>query len=69
MLGFTHANTSTDGQAATVAYLKHLAHHPATARNLCSKLATYFVSDNPSAGLVDTLAQVYPSSGTSITPC
>ena len=41
-------NASADGQAATLAYLKYLANHPATARNLCRKLATYFVSDTPS---------------------
>ena len=31
VLDFTHANATADGQAATVAYLKYLAHHPATA--------------------------------------
>jgi uncharacterized protein (DUF1800 family) len=66
VLGFAHANASSDGQAATMAYLKYLAHHPATAQNLARKLATYFVSDNPSTGLVDSLAQVYINSGTSI---
>jgi len=66
VLDFSHANAAADGQAATVAYLKHLAHHPATARRLATRLATYFVSDAPSAGLVDTLAGVYLSSGTDI---
>ena len=66
VLGFSHANTSTDGQAVATAYLKYLAHHPATARRIATKLATYFVSDNPSDGLVDTLAGVYTSSGTDI---
>src|SRR5680860_88397 len=66
VLDFTHANASADGQAATLAYLKYLANHPATARNLVTKLATFFVSDTPSSGLVDSLAQVYLSSGTSI---
>ena len=66
VLGFSHANASSDGQAATLAYLKYLAHHPATAQNLARKLATYFVSDAPSSGLVHTLAGVYLSSGTDI---
>ena len=57
-------NAAADGQAVTVAYLKYLAHHPSTASNLCRKLATYFVSDSPSDGLVARLAQVYLDSGT-----
>ena len=55
-----------DGQAATLAYLKYLANHPATARRIATKLAIQFVSDSPSDGLVDTLADVYTSSGTDI---
>jgi hypothetical protein len=64
VLGFSDPNAAPDGQALTVAYLTYLAHHPATASNLCRKLATYFVSDSPSDGLVATLAQVYLDSGT-----
>ena len=66
VLDFTHPNASADGQAATLAYLKYLANHPATARNLARKIATYFVRDDPSDGLVDTLADVYLGSGTDI---
>ncbi len=66
VLDFNHANASADGQAATVAYLKYLANHPATARRIATKLATYFVSDSPSDGLISSLAGVYTSSGTSI---
>jgi uncharacterized protein (DUF1800 family) len=66
VLGFTHANASADGQAVTQAYLKYLAHHPATARRIATKLAVQFVSDSPSNALVDTLAAVYTSSGTNI---
>ena len=64
VLGFTDPNAAADGQALTVAYLKYLARHPSTASNLCRKLATYFVSDSPSDGLVASLAQVYLDSGT-----
>ena len=66
VLGFTHPNTDVDGRSATVAYLKYLAHHPATARNLARKMGRYFVGDSPSNGLVDTLAQAYLDAGTSI---
>jgi uncharacterized protein (DUF1800 family) len=64
VLGFSHANSSSDGQAATMAYLKYLAHHPATAHRVATKLATYFVSDSPSDGLINALADVFISSGT-----
>ncbi len=66
MLDFTHANSSADGQEATAAYLSYLARHPATARNLARKIATYFVSDAPSDGLVDTLAATYLDNDTDI---
>jgi uncharacterized protein (DUF1800 family) len=66
VLGFTSANSAADGQAVTLAYLKYLAHHPATARRLATKLATYFVSDDPSDALVSHLADVYTSAGTDI---
>jgi uncharacterized protein (DUF1800 family) len=64
VLGFDNPNAAADGQAVTEAYLKYLAHHPSTASNLCRKLATYFVSDAPSDGLVASLAQVYLANGT-----
>jgi hypothetical protein len=66
VLGFSHPNTSSDGQAATLAYLKYLANHPATARHLARKLATRFVRDDPSDGLVEALASAYLGSGTDI---
>lgn len=66
VLDFTHPNTSADGQAATLAYLKYLARHPSTAQNLARKLATFFVSDAPSPALVDTLAAAYLDANTDI---
>jgi uncharacterized protein (DUF1800 family) len=66
VLGFSHPNSSSDGQAATIAYLRYLARHPATARRIVTKIATQFVSDSPSEGLIDTLAGVYTGSGTDI---
>jgi hypothetical protein len=66
VLDFHHDNASPDGQAATEAYLKYLANHPATAKNLMTKLATFLVSDTPSEALVASLSEVYLASGTSI---
>jgi hypothetical protein len=66
VLGFTHANSSADGQAVTRAYLKYLAHHPATALTIARKLARHFVADQPSTRLVNDLAAVFRSSGTDI---
>jgi uncharacterized protein (DUF1800 family) len=66
VLGFSHPNAAADGQSVTLAYLRYLAHHPATARRIVTKIATQLVSDSPSAGLIDALASVYTSSGTDI---
>ncbi len=66
VLGFNRANADADGSAMSVEFLKHLARHPSTAKRICRKLATRFVSDTPSDALVDSLAAVYRSSGTDI---
>ncbi|GAA4738689.1 hypothetical protein GCM10025783_06700 [Amnibacterium soli] len=67
VLGFSSANASMyKGEQVGDAYLRYLAHHPATARNIARKLAIRFVSDTPSADLVNRLAHVYLSHGTSI---
>ena len=68
VLGFEHPNAAPDGREVTVALLKHLAHHPATARTLARRLAVKFVSDDPSESLVQHLADVYLASGTAIGP-
>lgn len=67
IMGFKTANgTATGGPAVLTAYLNYLARHPATAKRLCRRLATRFVSDTPSDALVNQLANVYLSSNTSI---
>jgi hypothetical protein len=66
VLGFSAVNASSDGQQLTKDYLRYLAHHPLTAQNIARKLARYFVSDTPSASLVDAVATAYASSGTDI---
>ena len=68
VLGFEHANAAPDGSEVADAFLKHLAHHPATARTLARRLAVKFVSDNPSDALVEHLAGVYLAQGTAIGP-
>jgi hypothetical protein len=68
VLGFSDPNASSDGRAVTQRYLDYLARHPATARRICGKLATHFVSDSPSDALVDHLATVYLANDTAIAP-
>ncbi|TQK68880.1 DUF1800 domain-containing protein [Nocardioides sp. SLBN-35] len=68
VMGFSHPNSNPDGRAALSAYLRYLARHPATARRIARKLAVRFVSDAPSAALVDELAAVYLDHDTDITP-
>lgn len=70
----TVAGWSTPGRAGPGAerdgidLLVHLARHPATARNVAERIARRFVSDEPSAALVDDLASVYLAHDTAITP-
>ncbi|MCU1471889.1 MAG: hypothetical protein JWQ39_3038 [Glaciihabitans sp.] len=67
VLGFTSANaTGAGGEAVGDAYLRYLAMHPSTARTIARKIATRFVSDLPSDDLIDRLAQVYLTHGSSI---
>jgi uncharacterized protein (DUF1800 family) len=68
ILGWSHDNGSADGEAAALAYVRHLAKHPATARRIARKLAVRFVSDDPPASLVTKLAKVYLSHDTDIRP-
>jgi hypothetical protein len=68
VLGFSDPNAAPDGQAVTTAYLHYLAHHPSTAHNIARKLAVRFVADDPSADLVDHLAQVYLANDTAVVP-
>ena len=69
VLGFSAPNSSaTAGVTVGQQYLDYLAHHPATARHIAYKLAVRFVSDFPSAALVDSLAAVYLANDTAIVP-
>lgn len=66
ILGFRHANRDPDGRAATVAYLRYLARHPATAKRIAHRLCVRFVSDDPSDGIVRAVATTFRKSGTDI---
>lgn len=68
LLGFSHANSSADGQAVAHAYLHHLARLPQTANRIAYKLCQRFVSDAPPAGLVNRLATIYRQNDTNIKP-
>ncbi len=66
VLGFTHANTNPDGRAVVNAYLDYLARHPSTAQKIARRLCVRFVSDNPSASIVNAVAKAYRASDTDI---
>lgn len=52
-----------EGPQALRDVLRDLAHHPATARFVSTKLARHFVADDPPAALVDRLSVAYLRSG------
>lgn len=68
VLSFSDRNARADGRPVAQAYLRYLAHHPSTARNIARKLAVRFVSDSPSDALVNRLAAVYLAHDTSTVP-
>jgi hypothetical protein len=68
VLGFRAKNNNPDGTQVLADYLKYLAHHPATAKRICKRLAIRFMKDKPSNALVNSLAQVYTDSNTAIVP-
>lgn len=60
LLGKTYAEAGEEeGRAALLA----LAHHPATAKHIATKLARHFVSDDPPAAVVTRLADVFMKTG------
>ncbi|MGN6570450.1 MAG: DUF1800 domain-containing protein [Pseudolabrys sp.] len=60
VLGKSYAQ---DGLAQGRAVLDMLAHHPATATHIATKLARHFVSDEPPATLVERLARRFRDTG------
>ncbi len=51
------------GEEEGIALLNMLADHPSTAQFISTKLAQRFVSDQPDAALIDSLAQVFTQTG------
>ncbi len=69
VLDFSHANgDAAAGVTVATAYLDHLAHHPATARHVVTKLVTRFVSDTPDPALVTSLVRTYLDHDTAVAP-
>ena len=69
VLDFTTANaTKSAGLVVAESYVRHLAHHPATAHRLALKLVRHFVSDDPPEPLVTALAVTYLANDTAIAP-
>jgi uncharacterized protein DUF1800 len=69
VLGFKHANSSAaGGERAGDDLLRYLAAHWYTSQNLARKLCVRFVSDSPSATLVNAVAKAYRDSHTQILP-
>ena len=60
VLGKSYAQ---DGFAQGRAVLEMLAHHPATAKHIATKLARHFVADNPPPDLLDRLAKRFHDTG------
>lgn len=52
-----------DGLADGEKMLRHLAHHPNTARFISSKLCRYLIEDKPGAELVDSITKVFRDTG------
>ena len=52
-----------EGQAQAEAVLEDLAHHPATARHIATKLARHFAGDIPAPAMVARLEQAFLHSG------
>ncbi|KHK03901.1 DUF1800 domain-containing protein [Desulfovibrio sp. TomC] len=63
LLGQTVKGTGLGEGAAA---LRILAEHPATARNISRKLAVYFLTDDPPAGLVASMAETFGKTGGNI---
>lgn len=69
VLGFRSDNATPEaGEAEGDALIRYLASHPATAKRLATKLCLRYVSDAPSATLVNAVAKAYLANHTQILP-
>jgi uncharacterized protein (DUF1800 family) len=60
LLGKTY---TAEGEGQGRSALKDLAHHPATATHLATKLARHFIADDPPRAAVERIAAAYTTSG------
>jgi uncharacterized protein (DUF1800 family) len=60
LLGKTYP---AEGEAQGRSALKDLAHHPATATHLATKLARHFIADDPPPAAIGRIAAAYTASG------
>jgi len=56
-----------EGEQGCIKALRMLARHPATARNVCARLARHFLRDEPSPGDIDSLVQAWADGDLSAT--
>jgi hypothetical protein len=68
VMEFSDPNASADGRDVTRRLISYLAHHPATARRIATKLVVKFVRDDAPQSLVDRLAKVYLDNDTAMVP-
>jgi uncharacterized protein (DUF1800 family) len=69
VLGFAHANNSpAKGESVGDLYVSYLANHPSTAAKLAQQMCVRYVSDTPSADLVQAVAAAYLANDTAIVP-
>ena len=69
VMGWSSPNqTGVGGYAVAQSYVSYLAHHPATALRLATKLVRRFVSDDPIPILANYLAKIYLANDTAILP-
>ncbi|HWA64787.1 MAG TPA: DUF1800 domain-containing protein [Mycobacteriales bacterium] len=66
IVGFKTANRSANGEHLIRDFAEYLAHRPATARTVARRLLVHYVSDTPSASLIDRVARHYLRNGTEI---
>ncbi len=67
IMGWTRPS-DTNYMSHGVQFLEWLAMRPATARNVCTKIARRFVSDNPDSALIETMAAAWSANGSAIGP-
>jgi uncharacterized protein (DUF1800 family) len=69
VFGFKSTNKSLEGgEALAQQWVRYLAHHPATAQRVATKLLQRFVTETPSKAQIASLAHIYLANDTAIKP-